>query len=70
MKILDLGCGNKKLRGVIGIDINPLLDADVIHDLNNLPYRFENSLSDEIIGDNVIEHLDDVIKIKEELSRI
>ena len=70
MNILDLGCGNKKLPGAIGIDINPLSDADVIHDLNILPYPFEDSLFDEIIADNVVEHLDDVIKIMEELSRI
>ena len=70
MKILDLGCGNKKILGAIGIDINPLSDADIIHDLNNLPYPFEDSLFDEIIADNVIEHLDDVVKIMEELSRI
>jgi len=70
MKILDLGCGNKKFPGAIGIDINPLSDADVIHDLNKLPYPFKDSVFDEIIADNVIEHLDDVIKSMEELSRI
>jgi len=70
MKILDLGCGNKKIQGAIGIDINPLSDADVIHNLNDLPYPFEDSLFDEIIADNVVEHLDDVIKVMEEISRI
>jgi SAM-dependent methyltransferase len=70
MKVLDLGCGNKKRPGAIGIDINPASDADVIHDLNRVPYPFEDSLFDEIIADNVIEHLDDVILIMEELSRI
>jgi len=53
MKILDLGCGNKKIQGAIGIDINPLSDADVIHDLNVLPYPFNDSRV-EIIADNVI----------------
>ena len=70
MKILDLGCGNKKLPGAIGIDVNPLSDADVIHDLNVLPYPFEDSIFDEIIADNVIEHLDNLLRIMEELSRI
>lgn len=70
MKILDLGCGNKKCEGAVGIDINPASDADIIHDLNVFPYPFEDSLFDEIIADNIIEHLDDVIKIMEELSRI
>lgn len=70
MKILDLGCGNKKRPGAVGIDINPLADADIIHDLNSVPYPFEDSLFDEIIADNVIEHLDNVILIMEELYRI
>lgn len=70
MKILDLGCGNKKYPGAIGIDINPLTDADIIHDLNSVPYPFEDSFFDEVIVDNVIEHLHNVILIMEELSRI
>ena len=70
MKILDLGCGNKKHAGAVGIDVNPLTDADIIHDLNCFPYPFEDSSFDEIIADNVIEHLDNVILVMEELSRI
>lgn len=69
-KVLDLGCGNRKRPGAIGIDINPNTDADIVHDLNELPYPFKNSTFDEILGDNVIEHLDDVIKVMEELHRI
>jgi len=70
MKILDLGCGNKKQPGAVGIDMNPLTDADIIHDLNSVPYPFEDSVFDEIIADNIIEHLDNVILVMEELSRI
>ncbi len=70
MKVLDLGCGNKKHPGAVGMDINPLTDADIIHNLNSVPYPFEDSLFDEIIADNVIEHLDNVILVMEELSRI
>lgn len=70
MKILDVGCGNKKYPGSIGIDINPRSDADVIHDLNSIPYPFADSIFDKIIADNIIEHLDNVIKVMEELARI
>jgi predicted SAM-dependent methyltransferase len=70
MKILDLGCGNKKHPGAVGIDINLSSDADIIHDLNSVPYPFEDSLFDEIIADNIVEHLDNVILVMEELSRI
>ena len=69
-QILDFGCGNQKRPGAIGIDINPKTDADIIHDLNSFPYPFADSIFDEIYADNVIEHLDNVIKVMEELSRI
>jgi SAM-dependent methyltransferase len=69
-KILDLGCGNQKKIGAIGIDINPDTNADIIHDLNKFPYPFEESTFDEIYIVNVIEHLDNVVKVMEELHRI
>jgi len=70
MNILDLGCGNRKLPGSIGIDINSNTDADIVHNLNEFPYPFEDSAFDEIYADNVIEHLDDVLNVMEELQRI
>lgn len=70
MNILDLGCGNKKRPGAIGIDINPDTDADVVHDLDVFPYPFEDSHFDEVYADNVLEHLSDVIGTMEELHRI
>ena len=69
-KILDLGCGNQKKIGAIGIDINPVTKADIIHDLNIFPYPFEKSTFEEIYVDNVIEHLDNIMKVMEEIHRI
>jgi len=52
MKILDLGCGNKKFPGAVGIDINPLSDADVINALNDFlrPEKIENMAGNQIWG--------------------
>jgi predicted SAM-dependent methyltransferase len=69
-KILDLGCGNRKKEGAIGVDINPDTNADVVHDLNTFPYPFDDSMFEEIYADNVIEHLDSVLKVMEEIHRI
>lgn len=69
-KILDLGCGNRKKPGAIGIDCNPKTCADVVHDLNIFPYPFENASFDEIYADNILEHLNDLIAVMEELFRI
>lgn len=70
MKILDVGCGNNKAPGAIGIDSNQRTQADVIHDLNDTPYPFGNDEFDEVICNHIIEHVGDVIKFIEELHRI
>jgi len=70
MKILDIGCGKAKYPGSIGVDISGKTDADIIHNLNTIPYPFDDNVFDCIICDNVIEHLDDVIKTMNELWRI
>lgn len=70
MKILDLGCGKRKQKSAIGIDISKDTDADIVHDLNKFPYPFSDNEFDYIYADNIIEHLDDVVKVLEELHRI
>jgi SAM-dependent methyltransferase len=44
--------------------------ADVIHDLGEFPYPFDDNRFEEIYVDNVIEHLDDVVRTMEEIHRI
>lgn len=70
MKILDLGCGRRKLPGAVGIDLNPNSDADIIHDLNVFPYPFSENEFDLIHCDGILEHLDDIVRVMEELHRI
>lgn len=69
-KILDVGCGKNKTHGAIGIDLNPLTDADIIHDLAKVPYPFEDNEFDEIVCRHVIEHVPDVMALVTELHRI
>lgn len=69
-KVLDFGCGNRKRADAIGIDKNPDSQADIVHDLNAFPYPFDGSVFDEIYADNILEHLDDVVRVMEELHRI
>lgn len=68
--VLDIGCGMRKRSGSVGVDINPRVSPDLLHDLNVVPYPFEDSTFDEIYADNIIEHLNDVITVMEELHRI
>jgi len=72
MKILDLGCGENKVKGAVGLDNVSLSGVDIVHDLLDFPYPIENESYDIIYLRNVIEHfyLNDIKKIFNECSRI
>ena len=70
LKTLDVGCGQNKYAGAVGIDSNPRSHADVIHDLGTLPYPFPDNEFDLIICRHVIEHVPDVLAFVTELHRI
>jgi len=42
----------------------------LVHDLNIMPYPFADNSIEEIIADNILEHLDDVVVVMEELYRV
>ena len=69
-KILDLGCGKRKHKGAIGIDYEKDSNADIIWDLNKVPYPFEDNTFDLVYCSDILEHLDNIIKVIEELYRI
>jgi SAM-dependent methyltransferase len=69
-RILDIGCGNNKFPGSLGMDVNPRTAADVIHDLDDLPYPFADNSFDEVIGRHVIEHVANPLAVMCELHRI
>lgn len=70
MKILDVGCGTAKIKGAIGIDRIKLDGVDIVHDLNKFPWLFKDKTFDEIYMNDIIEHLDDTIKVMEECCRL
>jgi len=69
-RVLDIGCGTNKVAGAIGMDVNPRTAADVIHDLDDLPYPFADDEFDEVIGRHVIEHVRDPMAVMCEIHRI
>jgi SAM-dependent methyltransferase len=69
MKI-DFGCGQRKKGGYVGVDALSLPGVDIVHDLNIFPYPFEDSAADDIWMDNILEHLDNPLKVMEEIYRI
>jgi SAM-dependent methyltransferase len=67
---LNLGCGERRLPGYVNCDILPQVAADRHFDLNCFPYPFEDGCADEILLDNVLEHLAEIPPVMEELHRL
>lgn len=70
MKILDVGCGDAKVEGAIGIDSVNLPGVDIVHDLTVYPWPIEDESCDIVYLNNIIEHLPNPIRVMEEVYRI
>lgn len=68
-KVLDIGCGRKKLSGAVGLDMMKLPEVDIIADLNQkLP--IEDETFEAVHADQVLEHVDNLIGLVYEVYRI
>lgn len=66
---LNIGCGEKRLDGYVNIDKYSSESADMCGDLDatiDLP----EGCADEILLDNVIEHVDSVVNAMKEVRRL
>ena len=72
MKKLNLGCDFDYKKGYVNLDRHQdkNVHPDVVWDLNNYPYPFEDNTFDEIFASHILEHLDDPLKTMNELWRI
>jgi SAM-dependent methyltransferase len=69
--VLSIGCGNRKREsGLICLDISPDVNPDIVWDLRQFPYPFDDCSFSEIECFDVIEHVDDIPKTLEEIYRI
>jgi SAM-dependent methyltransferase len=69
-KVLDIGCGSSKTPGAVGLDISPDTAADIVHDLDVFPYPIADSSFDQILLQDVLEHVSEPIRVFEEVHRI
>jgi ubiquinone/menaquinone biosynthesis C-methylase UbiE len=67
---LNIGCGRVHRPGAVNLDISPDVGADVVHDLNRLPWPFEDGQFEQIWAYDVLEHVDDVPRVLEEIYRV
>lgn len=70
LKKLDLGCGNNKQPGCIGIDRLNLKGVNIVHDLDKYPYPIKDNTFDQVVAYNCLEHINDNISLFSEVYRI
>ena len=66
---LNIGCGEKKLAGWVNVDLNPV-DPDVVFGDLERGLDLPDACADEILLDNVIEHVESVVSVMIELRRL
>lgn len=69
-KRLNLGCGNTKQTGEIGVDIIKTDAADIVCNLDEYPLPFATDSIDEIYSNHCFEHINDLVALMTDLHRI
>jgi len=54
---LDLGCGERKPRGFVGMDIRPLEGVDIVHNLEKYPWPLPDECASLVTASHVLEHI-------------
>lgn len=67
---LDIGCGQHKKPGFVGMDISQYVGADYVHDWEIYPWPFADISVEEINATHVLEHTKDLMKFMNECYRI
>lgn len=68
---LDIGCGKRKVEpDAIGIDISPDSAADVVWNLDDIPWPLESNRFTRIHMSHIIEHVDDALQAMAEVHRV
>lgn len=70
MKIIDVGCGPRKIDGAFGIDHFAYPGVDQVVDLNKGKWPIETDSFDRVISRHVIEHVEDIRSFMSEIHRI
>ena len=55
--LLDIGCGEAKQPGFVGMDKRALDTVDIVHDLEEFPYPLEDESCLTIVGSHIVEHI-------------
>lgn len=70
MKKLNFGCGKDVRKGYVNVDMQKGKGIDRSFDFLKMPYPLEDDTFDQVVIDNVLEHLNNPQKIMKEIWRI
>lgn len=69
-RIVNLGCGRKKLDHALNVDLTSTTNPDLVHDLNIRPWPLPDDHATEVFMTDVLEHLNDIVAVMEEIHRV
>jgi predicted SAM-dependent methyltransferase len=67
---LNFGCGKDIRPEYLNVDIIKMPGVDKVVDFNKFPYPFKDNTFEEVIIVHVLEHLDNFIKVMQDLHRV
>ncbi|MBA2490927.1 MAG: hypothetical protein H0V34_04215 [Gammaproteobacteria bacterium] len=68
--VLDLGCGDNKYPGSVGVDHYPFDGVDLVANLDHTPWPLAADGYDHIIVSHLIEHVTDIPAFMNEVHRV
>lgn len=68
--VLDVGCGDNKVPGSVGMDCVRLAGVDIVHDLSQYPWPIDDASCEIVWMNQIIEHLPNTVRVMEEVYRI
>lgn len=68
---LDIGCGQNKKKGFVGVDMIPGPNVDIVWDLEEYPWEpIKDNSVDEVYISHYAEHTKDLMKFMDEIWRV
>jgi ubiquinone/menaquinone biosynthesis C-methylase UbiE len=68
--LVDVGCGESKIPGSIGVDLSAHENVDIVGDAIEVLRRFPESSVDGIVTRHFVEHVDDLQELLREFVRV
>jgi len=68
--VLNLGAGKKRRSDAVNVDLVADTQPELVWDLNRLPWPLPDNHFREVNANDVLEHLDDLVRVMEEIHRV